>query len=70
MTVQFCGLNANAKIWDFEKDGGAKANDDSWDVVLKNGAALNTTLGGLQPGDTFVVPAKTFYLMGGIEAKI
>jgi len=60
---------ASAKVWDYEKDGGAKAGDDSWEVVMKNGAALNTTLGKLQSGDTLLIPAKTFYLMGGIKAQ-
>ena len=29
---------------------------------------MNSTLPTLKPGDTFVVPNKTFYLMGGIVA--
>ena len=32
----------------------------------KNGGILNATLAKLQPGDTLVVPNKTFYVMGGI----
>lgn len=63
------GCIANAKVFDFEADGGAKAGDKSWDTVLKNGAALNASLAALQPGDTFVVPSKTFHLMGGIMAE-
>ena len=58
-----------ASVIDFEVDGGAKANDNSWDAVWSNGAALNATLAKLQPGDTFVVPAKKFYIMGGIQAR-
>jgi len=53
----------------FDKDGGARPDDSSWDTVLKNGAALNKTLASLEPGDTLVVPAKTFYLMGGIKVS-
>lgn len=57
-------------VYDYEKDGGAKAGDDSWDTVWSNGAALNATLARLQPGDTLVVPAsKTFYLMGAVQAR-
>ena len=34
-------VQANAKVVDFEVDGGAKAEDNSWETVLANGAALN-----------------------------
>lgn len=60
---------SSARVVDFEVDGGARANSEDWDVVWANGRALNTTLATLQPGDTFVVPSKTFYLMGGIKAR-
>eukprot|EP00931_Biecheleriopsis_adriatica_P090347 TRINITY_DN64348_c0_g1_i1.p1 TRINITY_DN64348_c0_g1~~TRINITY_DN64348_c0_g1_i1.p1 ORF type:complete len:448 (+),score=78.88 TRINITY_DN64348_c0_g1_i1:161-1504(+) len=62
-------LCCSAKVVNFEIDGGAQSGDDSWDVALKNGAALNATLNMLTPGDMFVVPAKTYYLMGGIIAQ-
>jgi hypothetical protein len=58
-----------ARTWDYETDGGAKAGDDSWATVLSNGAALNATLAKMQRGDTFVIPAKKFHLMGGIQAR-
>ena len=60
---------AYARIYNFEVDGGAKAEDNSWHVVLQNGAALNASLKDLNPGDTFLVPNKTFYLMGGVKAS-
>lgn len=62
-------IAADAKVWNYETDGGAKHGDDSWDVALANGAALNASLAKLQTGDVFVVPNKTYYLMGGIEAS-
>ena len=61
--------HASAKVFDYEVDGGALAEDDSWDTVLANGAALNASLAALSPGDVFVVPNKTCYLMGGIVAR-
>jgi hypothetical protein len=57
------------QVVDIEKDGGAKSDDLSWDTVWKNGAVLNTTLQALSPGDTLVIPNKTFYVMGGIQAS-
>jgi len=60
---------AAAKVFDFEADGGAKPGDDAWETVLQNGAALNSSLAVMQPGDTLVIPQKTFYLMGGIKAS-
>ena len=65
----FYGSYADARIYDFEVDGGAKAEDKSWEIVLHNGAALNASLENLNPGDTFLVPNKTFYLMGGVKAR-
>mmetsp|Transcript_23342 Transcript_23342/g.69950 ORF Transcript_23342/g.69950 Transcript_23342/m.69950 type:complete len:435 (-) Transcript_23342:82-1386(-) len=61
-----CGLASGAVI-DIET-AGAKADDDSWDQVWKNGAVLNQTLAKLAPGDVWIVPNKTFYVMGGIIA--
>lgn len=60
---------ASAKLFNFETDGGAKANDDSWSTIWKNGAALNASLLALESGDTLVVPGKIFYLMGGVQAE-
>jgi len=59
----------SAKVFDFQVDGGAKPDDSSWDTVLSNGAALNHSFSQLSPGDTLVVPAHTFYVMGGIKVR-
>ena len=40
VSLVLAGL-AHAKIFDFAADGGAMADDASWDTVLANGAALN-----------------------------
>ena len=58
-----------AAVFDFEADGGAEAGDDTWDTVISNGAKLNSSLSKLREGDVFVVPTKTFHLMGGIHAR-
>ena len=60
---------SSAKRVDYERDAGAVADADDFDTLWANGAALNASLNGLSPGDSFVVPNKTFYLMGGIIAK-
>jgi len=57
--------SASAKLVNFESVGGIP-DDKSWDAVLKNGALLNQTLNSLQHGDEFLLPAKTFYTMGGL----
>jgi hypothetical protein len=59
--------SALADIIDYESIG-AIPDDDSYDVALKNGNLLNETLGNLQAGDRFVIPNKTFTLVGGIIA--
>lgn len=52
----------------FELIGGIPKNTTD-EIVWKNGILLNDTLKNLKTGDTFVVPNKTFYLMGGIKAS-
>lgn len=59
---------AHARTVDFEADAGAVAGDSSLATCQKNGALLNTTLAALKPGDTLLVPNKTFHLMGGVRA--
>ena len=59
---------ASAKVLDFETLG-AIPNSGTHAHVLANGALLNATLAQLQPGDTLLVPNKTFSLMGGIIAS-
>jgi hypothetical protein len=34
--------------------------------IFKKGKLLNQTLNSLKPGDTFIIPNQTYYLMGGI----
>jgi len=57
-----------ARVVDFEADGGAVPEQDDSDAWWTNGRALNATLASLQPGDLFVIPNKTYYVMGGIRA--
>jgi hypothetical protein len=51
---------------DFEKDAKAVAGNPLSDK--HNGAKMNETLAQLAPGDVFVIPNKTFHIMGGIQA--
>jgi hypothetical protein len=66
---------AAAKVWDLERDFGAvpyeasKPATSSSKVAWANGAAFNTSLAKLAPGDTLIVPNKTFHLVGGIIAE-
>ena len=69
LVLLLCAQPATAKVFNYETDGGAVAGDDSMSTVLKNGAALNRSLANLTKGDVFVVPAKKFYLMGGVIAN-
>ena len=64
-----------ARVYDLERDFGAVPYTASHPataqskVAWANGAAFNTSLSKLAPGDTLVVPNKTFHLVGGIVAK-
>eukprot|EP01051_Picozoa_sp_SAG22_P010762 SAG22_NODE_987_length_6142_cov_3.152242_4_plen_209_part_00 len=63
---------SQATVYDLERDFGAVPytaarpetahNKTAW----ANGAAFNVSFNKLQPGDTLVVPNKTFHLVGGI----
>ena len=66
VVCSMCHMHAD--IINFETIGGI-AEDMSEDVAWMNGNLLNDTLAVLKPGDTFIVPNKTFKLMGGIEAR-
>merc|ERR1712066_64713 len=73
LAMQLLGLSAivaiaAAKVIDFEADAGGIPDQDDSDTWWTNGQALNTTLGNLQPGDTLVIPNKTYHIMGGIRA--
>lgn len=46
-----------------------KSCDTSTKQAFKNTALMNTTLASLAPGDTLLVPNKTFLMMGGIYAS-
>eukprot|EP00038_Savillea_parva_P006047 m.161370 g.161370 ORF g.161370 m.161370 type:complete len:429 (+) comp12066_c0_seq1:139-1425(+) len=65
--LALCGVASGAVV--NIETAGAKAGDDSWDQIWKNGAVMNQTLAQLKPGDVWVVPNKTFYTMGGIVAN-
>eukprot|EP00040_Diaphanoeca_grandis_P032516 m.197139 g.197139 ORF g.197139 m.197139 type:complete len:445 (+) comp32648_c4_seq1:21-1355(+) len=67
LATSMLGLLTDGKVIDYEVDGGAVPDKYDWDTLWANGAALNSTLRSLQPGDVFVIPKmKHFYLMGGI----
>jgi hypothetical protein len=55
-------------IINFEEIGG-KADDSSYHAALANSVIFNTTLNTLQPLDTFIIPNKTFTIVGGITAS-
>jgi len=50
---------------DFEEYGGI-AEDMSNERAWENGRLMNESLNSLEPGDIFIVPNKTFHVMGGI----
>ena len=51
---------------DFEEVGGI-SDLVSEEIAWQNGGLMNKTLNSLQAGDVFLIPNKTFYLMGGIK---
>lgn len=57
----------SGRLINYEEEG-AIPDDESERASWTNGILMNKTLGLLQPGDVFLVPDKTFYLMGGIKA--
>ena len=57
-----------ASTIDFEQIGGIP-NNGSIDIAWRNGALLNNTMKNLGVGDVFLIPNKTFHLMGGIKAS-
>ena len=58
----------HADVINFEMIGGIP-DDMSEDTAWLNGDLMNKTLEILMPGDIFVVPNKTFKMIGGIEAR-
>lgn len=61
------GTGCSARLINYETDAGAVGDDSSNTTSWRNGDILNKTLAALAPGDVFVVPNKTFHLMGGIQ---
>lgn len=59
---------AAARVVDFEKDALAVPDDASLSTAWDNGRIMNATLNRLMPGDVFLIPNKSFHLMGGIQA--
>jgi len=57
------------KVYDFEADSGAIADDSTLTTSWANGRAFNSTLALLKPGDLFHVPNRTYHLMGGVVAS-
>lgn len=57
-----------SKIINFE-DAGAIPFNPTLATAWKNGGLMNTTLAQLLPGDIFIIPNRTFHIMGGIKAK-
>ena len=60
---------STAKTYNLVHDFGAIEGDDSLVTAQKNGAAFNTSLAQLNPGDILVLPKGTFHVMGGIQAR-
>ncbi len=62
-----CGflLLAQSAIINFEDIGG-KAHDQSIETVTRNRDLLNATWNAMGKGDIFVLPNKTFHVVGGI----
>jgi len=73
LILMFCAMmlliHAEARIINFETDVGAIPDDTSLATAWTNGGLMNTTLGNLTSGDVFLIPNKTFSLMGGIQAQ-
>eukprot|EP00041_Stephanoeca_diplocostata_P026189 m.699775 g.699775 ORF g.699775 m.699775 type:complete len:429 (-) comp22906_c0_seq19:2120-3406(-) len=65
LTVLIC--ETQARLVNFEDLGAVPdVNDNATEWA--NGALLNFSLRSLLPGDTFLIPNKTFHVMGGIQA--
>lgn len=50
-------------------DQGAVPDEHSLSTCLQNSAVMNMTLAKLAPGDTLLVPNRTFFVMGGIVGR-
>lgn len=56
---------AGGRFFDFAAEGATK-DDDSLEVMNSNRNIFNAVLSLLQAGDTFVIPAATWWVNGGI----
>lgn len=56
----------SSTVFDLEQDCGASPDDDGKKTVKQNSKALSSILERLSPGDTLVIPNKTYYFMGGV----
>tara|TARA_B110000285_G_scaffold201076_1_gene235439 strand:+ start:63 stop:296 length:234 start_codon:yes stop_codon:yes gene_type:complete len=61
-------FTVSSRIISFDDVGGIQ-DDYSNHTQWFNGGLLNTTLNILESGDVFVVPNKTYSVMGGINVK-
>lgn len=59
--------SAAGRIIHFESDHGALAEQDDSATWAKNKGAMESALASLQPGDTLLIPNKTYHIMGGIH---
>ena len=66
--VSIFSYQLHADVINFEMIGGIP-DDMSEDTAWLNGDLMNKTLEILMSGDTFIIPNKTFKMMGGIEAR-
>lgn len=68
ISLLFLTISTSAKIVNYETDAGAVADNDDLTHCWLNGMALNSTLAALKPGDTLLIPNKTYHVMGGVIA--
>ncbi|KAJ8600586.1 hypothetical protein CTAYLR_008175 [Chrysophaeum taylorii] len=60
---------ASAVVVDLEAAGGV-AESASRSACWSNGGVLNTTLAALEPGDTLVIPNKTFFVLPALASNL
>ena len=66
LLVAAAAVTSAEVVKDFQALGGI-ADVPQMDAMKHNQQLLQATLQGLQPGDRFVVPNVTFWLLGGIS---
>ena len=60
-------IGCYSKIINFLIDKNAIPNNDSLNISIKNTNIFNSIIYDLSPGDIFLIPNYTFYVMGGIQ---